>query len=533
MLKVAIVDDEYDVRERLTHMLETIDSGFTLTASYENGIDAYNGIINNPPDLLITDLHIPYINGIELIKLIKEAEPFIKVIIITGYDEIDYTKQAIDLEVISFISKPTSHEELTKALRKAKKRIDQEYEINTSLLELKSFKQQNLPIIRENDLHKLITMKQLTPGFQKKLLDEGIDLNYQYVMIGVFDFDQNIEEIDAEIAQNSFLIIKQKIESDFHLLYDYEIFNGDHQLIIILKSHKGFALSEIETYLAVELKRIKRFKGTDISVGFSEVSNQPHHFKHLFLNANKALELRRVIDETKVYFYTNIRDIIVTNKTIDDTEYKNLTYLIKYRPLKEVKEYLEELKTTLVEPEYHASFYFIISNILNTLLQACSNLQVLYEKYLPANQIYIKMTQLKTVEEAFDWFNDVVYHIKQIDEESIDDTIDLNLDQIINYIGSHYMDLDINLTSVSENVNLSPGYISSLLKKQYNLTFVKYLTMLRMEKAKDLLSNPQLKIIDVSEQVGYSDSYYFSHCFKKYYNLSPKEYRNVDKNEKK
>jgi two-component system, response regulator YesN len=529
MLNVVIVDDESDVRDRLTNMLMKIESGFKLTATYENGIDAYNGVINNPPDLLITDIKIPYINGIDLIRKIRETEPFIKVIIITGYDEIDYTKQAIDLEVIGFLSKPISIEELTRILRKAEKRINQEYSISSSLSELKAFKQQNLSIIRENDLSKLITQKRLTPQFQTKLMNVGVDLTYEYFMIGVFDYDQNIEDSDFEESQLNLLSIKHKLENDFKS-YDKELFSKDNQLVMILKSHKKLIYEEIEKYLSYELMRLQRYSQVNISVGFSEISQEPHDFKQLYLNAIKALELRRVMNESKVFFYDSLQDVSTANKTIDDLEYKNLTYLLKYRPLEEVCSYLDNLKSTIMEPEYHASFYFLISNILNTMLQSCDDITSLYSEYMDASQLYLKLSHIKTVDEAFQWFEELAKVIKRVDEAYIGDSIDVNLAKIKDYIEAHFTDEDISLTVVSDHVHLSPGYISSLLKKQYNLTFVKYLTMLRMEKARELLSNPQLKIIDVSEQLGFNDAYYFSHCFKKYYDVSPKEFRSNEKN---
>ncbi len=528
MLKVVIVDDEIDVRERLGNMLSNIDSGFVLTATYENGIDAYNGIINNPPDLLITDIKIPYINGIELIRKIKEFEPFIKVIIITGYDELDYTKQAIELEVVGFISKPTSIEELSRILNKAETRITQEFTLNSNLSELMDFKQQNLSVIRENDLCKLVTMRALSLAFQRKLLNEGVNLNFECMMVGVFDFDQSIEDLDMELSQMTFLSVKQKMEKEF--LSDFEIFNRENQLIVILKSNKGFLYTEIEKYINYELLRVKKFTKIRLSIGFSEISRGDHDYKQLYMNAKKALELRRVMGESKVFFYENIKNITTSNKTIDDSEYKMLVYLLKYRPNNEVYDYLNHLKTILGDPIYHASFFFIVSNILNTLLQTCDNLQALYKQYLDCNQIYIKMSSLKTVDETFKWFLEVAEKVKKINDDIIGGTTDFNLQKIIDYLSAHYTDEDINLDVVSEKVNLSPSYISSLLKKHSNLSFVKYVTMLRMEKANGLLNNLQLKIIDVSEQVGYSDPYYFSHCFKKYYGQSPKEYRTNEKN---
>ena len=105
-----------------------------------------------------------------------------------------------------------------------------------------------------------------------------------------------------------------------------------------------------------------------------------------------------------------------------------------------------------------------------------------------------------------------------------------NLSKIINYIDSHYRDNDLSLELLAEKVDISVSYISAILKKEKNTTFVKYLTTLRMEKAKELLKNPNNKIVDIAESIGFSEPYYFSHSFKKYQGVSPKEYRNNEQN---
>ncbi len=107
---------------------------------------------------------------------------------------------------------------------------------------------------------------------------------------------------------------------------------------------------------------------------------------------------------------------------------------------------------------------------------------------------------------------------------------DKYFNKIINYIDSHYRDNDLSLELLAEKVDISVSYISAILKKEKNTTFVKYLTTLRMEKAKELLKNPNNKIVDIAESIGFSEPYYFSHSFKKYQGVSPKEYRNNEQN---
>ena len=197
---------------------------------------------------------------------------------------------------------------------------------------------------------------------------------------------------------------------------------------------------------------------------------------------------------------------------IDDDELKELSYAIKYHTLSETKALLQSLKEKIAKPEYIIYNPFNLSNILNAIVKSCDDLDAFYGE----NKIsfYERLFEMKTLDDTFAWFESLIAKIKTINQDTIEDSIQRNLNKIINYIDSHYTDNDLNLEILADKVNISISYISAILKKERNTTFVKYLTFLRMEKAKELLKNPNIKIVDVAEAVGYSEPYYFSHSFK-------------------
>ena len=151
--KLVIVEDEHDVRQRLVGLIEKSGYGFEIAAQYETGIDAYDGIISDNPDLILTDIKIPYINGIELSKMVREIYPLVKIIIITGYSEFDYAKEAANLGVLGFISKPITQENINELLEKAETSLNEEFLTGANLNRLSNFYQESLPIIRESELN--------------------------------------------------------------------------------------------------------------------------------------------------------------------------------------------------------------------------------------------------------------------------------------------------------------------------------------------------------------------------------------------
>lgn len=183
MYKVIIADDEIDVRERLVNMVQNISDDFEIVGIFENGYDALENVTKVKPDLIITDIEMPFISGLELIKQAKISLPLVKSIIITGYDKFDYAKEAIKLGVLGYISKPISQEELSEVLESAKAKLSAELSYEASPANLYKDDKDYLNVIRSGDLAKLITLKEIPEFLQKKLISEGVDINAEQALI--------------------------------------------------------------------------------------------------------------------------------------------------------------------------------------------------------------------------------------------------------------------------------------------------------------------------------------------------------------
>ncbi len=519
MYKLVIVDDEQDVRLRLQSLIQKANHSFEIVGLFENGIEAYDGILSLMPELVITDIKIPYIDGLQTIKRVREVLPLIKSIVITGFDEFDYAKEAANLGVLAFISKPLSQEDVEKVLRKAEEELNREFSLSENLKQLEDFHQKSLPIIRENNLCRLLAKDEPSEAFIKKLENDGIDLNYPYMALAVADFD----DCDAEYEQfeSTFTAIKMQFEEDTRLAAN--VFTKANKLYLLLKSHSCFTSAELESMFLLIISQAKRFYGTSLSVGISHISKDAHNYKAMNTNALKALEYRSVFGGSKVFLYSNIQSAQPKGSKIEESEYKELLYAIKHKSQQEAQEKLQELKSKVAGSDLAVYCSYYVSNILNSIINSCNDNDALFEHYADYD-IYKRYFELKTIDEIFASFEQLIDIVYKINKTSMQRAIDQNLHKITRYIEANYTSVGLCMESLSEQTGLSASYISTLFKKE-NTTFVKFLTMLRIEKAKQLLAHSSNKIIDISEQVGYADPYYFSHCFKKYTGISPKEYR--------
>ena len=191
--------------------------------------------------------------------------------------------------------------ELDKTLKKAHDKISLAYNINSSLSELSEFREKNLPILIENDLCLLLQMDKPSTGFLNKLSKEGVHLKFNYLAIGVFDFDVIDDKTDFDKADLAFLTMKNQLEQAFKK-YDFEFFKRSQQFVLILKSLLPFTNVEILRFLDTEIKRIKRYLNLSLSVGISKAFNLEGSFKANFKEARLALEQRRLLGSNQVFF---------------------------------------------------------------------------------------------------------------------------------------------------------------------------------------------------------------------------------------
>jgi len=527
MYKLVIVEDERDVRNRLVGLIEKAGCNFEVVAEYETGIDAYDGIISDNPDLILTDIQIPYINGIELSKKIREIYPLVNIIIITGYSEFDYAKEAANLGVIGFVSKPITQESIRELLKKAEESLDKEFISDSNLSQLTAFYNENLPIIKENELLNLSKMPEVTPESRQRLRAANIELDYPYFAMCVFDFDE-IPEGDAERYDIVLSSIRKLIAEELEGYCDYEIFNRYEKICLIVKSEAELKSTELERRIERVIQRADRFSDIPVSAGISSIYCNNKNFNAMLKEAGRALEYRSIMGGEKVFLFGNTH-AFTAPFSLDDSLIKELGYILHTQSVDSCIDKIDLIRESLQSSK--DPLYYVTTGILNVLIRNCDDPGELFERYGGSDLLYRRLFEIKTDDEIYDYIKSLVHQIREINDTVKVDNVERSLRRVISYVETHFCDPDISFESLAKGVNFSVSYISNLLKKKLNTSFVKLLTEMRMEKAKELLLNSTpLKIIDIAEQLGYNDPYYFSHCFKKYIGVPPKEFRINEQN---
>ena len=527
MYKVIIVDDESAVRERLFKQLLNFSDDFEVVGQFENGFDALIGGTQFSPDLLITDIKMPYIDGIELIKRMKQELPLLQTIIISGFDSFDYAKQAISLGVIGYISKPITLGELEETLKKTKIELDKKNSVDNDIEDLKKRASSGLKLMQNSDLSKLITLKDIPDNFKEKLIADGINLDYKYTILAAIDFDDQITQISYDKMELVNFHLEKYIQDEFsESEISTVLFDNSSEFGLFILSNSQIEKEALQERLGRVLAKIKRACKVEMSIGLSETKEDTEHksYRELYRHALRTLEYRTVIGSNIIIFFGDISKNKTTTGKVDENEFKNITYEVLYGDLQTAKDRINKLLNTITADNFKETYLFILNNLIDSLLKACVSLQSLFQEYMTYEAIVENSYKIKSNEQLYAFIDDLVNNIDRINKNSRQSGVDSSYRQIINFINNNYANSLLSLEDVAKELGYSVSYVSLILKRN-NTTFTKYLTDVRMEKAKALLLDTDMKLLSIANEVGYDDPYYFSHCFKKNTGISPQEYR--------
>lgn len=526
MYRVIIADDEESVRSRLKSILTKLSDQFEVVGCFENGYDASENGISLAPDILITDIRMPYVDGIDLIKHFKRELPLIQSIIVSGYDSFDYAKEAISLGVVGYLTKPVFKDELLSTLNKAKEILDNQYHKDRNRKNLEQKARDSVRFLQSEDLNLLIKVKEISDNFNGKLVEDGIDLNHKYQRIIVFDSDK--EDLGFEQQDLFYFFLKKNIDKEFgEGRFTYYQFLNDNQFVLLLESDKRVNSEELILSLNSILARVKRGGNISVSCGVSDIRKKPINYRKLFRHAKRSLEYRTVLGQNMVFSFADLEkeeNDSGNSGKVDENEYRNLTYFLSYGKKEEAEEKIKKLILQISTPKYKENYNYILSNILDALLKACISLNDFYLGFDSHIEIRDTLYRIKTPTSLIEYYYQIAERVIKVNESKRLSGLESSYERIQKFLEANFTNPGLSIDDVANELAYSVSYISAILKKN-GKSFTKRMTELRRKKALDLLSNANNRIITIARDVGYADPYYFSHCFKKYTGRSPDDYR--------
>ncbi|MDO4275943.1 MAG: response regulator [Eubacteriales bacterium] len=512
MIKLLIVEDEVGIRESLIQAYSWTELGCELIGSASSGIEALEICLRTQPDIIISDIVLPGIDGLTFLKYMKEKAPSTCFIILTGHRNFDYAKDALNLGAAFFMLKPINYTELKEAILKSVDQI-----ISTS--EQKENENKQEQVLRNLLNGRIFSKTHLTPHV-RRLLDS---LNIYRIIILKFDDTaddtfrtQNLVSYCQELLKNTPVILVRTDDSHVAVLY-------------LLNSEKE-NLQDFREFLSQLQERIYSFFHQSLSLGISSRQYGQENLRAAYIEALRSLGKRFFTGEASINFFSPEDDIkkSAADYRLLSEESNKVFELIQQGNPENMAQNCSSVFQELITPLGDNTDIIKSTVLILTIITAkkifgndIRQLNLFFKKYENFSG-FIRTESLQRLEDLF--LNIILdlsdyYSVKNNPRQVLIQTI-------LHFIEQNFQN-NISLNDISQKVYLSPSYLSSLIASETGKNFVDILNEIRIQKAIEYLKEPQKKISEIAHAVGFREAQYFTMTFKKYMDITPRDYREL------
>lgn len=544
MYKVVLVDDEILTREAIAENTPWEEVGFILAGTAENGKEAISIIEAVHPELVITDITMPVMDGLDLSKYIKDNHPTTSVIIISGYNEFEYAKRALSYGVMEYLLKPFTPDELIDVLNKAgkelSKRISEEVQFET----LKAEKEMNKSKLQKLFVKDLLEGKATSRNLVSQMENFGMSTIYKYqsvVFVAInnagkfYETNQQETEDSDELLHFAIAnVIGELIEGKDGII---QFIGTDERGIYVFSADSEDELSsKIKQMGNLFIESVQKYLGVDITLIIGDTVENIADWSHSYSTARSAVKNIFYNTKEKYIYGADVKTKVKSEE--DDVLLTMFADSIIECIKQENKELLHQNCNKLFEElrSYHFERNDILFRIQNIAFAILMQLKSILD---PAQQLHAQNHE----------FFQNMQHCRHISELEVQfkGFLDFILDQLSvgfmtsnqklafqakDYIEKNFSNKSLSLNDVCSFLGMSPSYFSVVYKNETGETFIETMTRVRMERAKDLLLDATKKNYEVAELVGFVDPHYFGSVFKKYTGMTPTEYGKKVRGEK-
>ena len=530
---ILIVDDEQLIRQGLRARIEYLGIDVDEIFEAENGLMALRLQEEHPIDVVITDIRMPDMDGLELIQEMQKKNNQIKFVVLSGYAEFSYAETAIRLGVKAYLLKPVSNDDLKAAFDKAYKEMEQTASVRQEVQMKKRMDREKQVYQQEKALNALfssqeagaVTREQLCKlcGYDEKMWAGGAEsvLYLAILHINKESFEhQRFRPVDHELVRFMIRNIFEEIQAPCEKLLVNSLSDTRQMYGIFIGDDKKKLRMEVERIYLRMRSVLEKKMGIYLTIGVSRCRSQLEGKETS--EARQALKQRIIYGKANIYFYEDIR--ILGEQEVPVSQLHLLEQYIEHNEIFKVKNLVQEIFSEELVKKYGSAYLRIMwIRILNLLLhhyERRGRNAAEIEKML---QNYNLLDRIQSLQEIRQKIIEMV--MECVSTESVADAnARSKIQMAIGYIQEHFAE-NLTVNVLAEHYGMSPNYFSSMFKKEMSRSAVNYITELRINQARELLYHSELSVVDISKKVGYEDSQYFFRVFKKYLGMTPLQYR--------
>lgn len=532
MIRVLIVDDEILIRSLIVNSIDWQKLGFEIAGEADNGKKALEMIRSCRPQLLIVDINMPGMNGLDLARIVKQKYPDIKIILLTGYGDFEYARSAISIGISFYILKPINESELKEALISTKNEIQSDQKRNRYIGQLESETLKSQEILKTNFLKELVSFDLDSNWIQEKIHELQLEINSEGVLLLVAEIDKMTEFWQDRKDQSLWLFAVENILDEvFSASFRREIFRIDEMTIVCILSSKDHDISNYmekgRTLAGKVQKLVNEYLNFTISVGISRVGTGYSSIRKLYLEALSALEMRFYTgkDSLNIFEGKQSGTDLALKKSLPQAD--KLLMLLRTTDSISIVQTIEQLLANAVQIQASKENVLAATTVLIDILERYLEERELTPGEIMGNDSNMRdrLNQIHTLAELKQWLLRLFAMVLNYQENSRSQRKKPLVDQARSIIEENYSRPELSLREISERMYINPCYLSKVFKQETNYSLIEYIRDYRLEKAVQIMNEAKEKAInEISTAVGYIDPLYFSKIFKNKYGLSPQKY---------
>ena len=533
MYRVLIVDDEVLIRKRIILGFDWTSLGYQVSNEAESGAEALRILDENTIDIAIIDIAMPGMNGIELIKEIRRRKIPLEIILLTGYSEFKYAKEALSEGVFHYLLKPLDEEEFTAVLQRLFSKISEER---------KQSKQIDALIETENEAKRILCSQYFSRIFHSAYIYEqetdqmlekyGLRADDWFAMVILRrDEDLLIEDpFRQRLGPLEKLLHRFSPLTYGDVIITYDLYENLPMMIVRLckqenDQHFTQGIKGIESFCHLILSNYH-----DYSIGLSDANQGYDGLRSAYDQAAEALGNAGMIDKPFVR-WNELENQFANTYRLSDAEEKEFLFCVESGNAKQAAAYIGRhlsaaIQACVIFSEYRKlcqRFVGILDDALHT-----ENLE-LKEFLGDYESVYTMFLFLHQADRIRQWMEDLTRSVAESLETVRRKSKPLGIgNEARRYIQIHFREQGLSLTRIADDLGISGPYLSAIFKKAIGMSVTQYITMIRLNKAREMLLVGDRDIHTVAVQVGFNDEFYFSRCFKKYFGRSPSSIRRLN-----
>lgn len=518
--KVFFVEDEIVTREGIRDNVDWRADGFELCGEAPDGEIALPLLQTTKPDVLITDIKMPFMDGLQLSKIVRERLPRTKIVILSGHDEFEYAQEAIKLGVTEYLLKPVTAQDIHHALQRVASKISEDEQAQARLNQLQNQLQENRAALLERLWLKLLVGALSTADALAQSEQLGVELIARCYMAAVLRLTS--DDAAARSGLNVFQRAQDRVADMAQNNPDvFVIRKGLDELVLILKGDTPACLQEDCAVLLEDIARGVKEIGCELVVGVGTPQARLADLGQSFLEALAQAQPRAQDKTGETASGIETTELLKVDKSA-------VADYLKCGVTADFDDFFDAFLLPLGQAAFHSAIVknYVFLDLVFTTARFVQELGGAVEEVLPElDQIETALTEIQTIEQFRAHAQQILTRALAFRDSHANGLRAGVIQQAKEYIDHNFTDAELSLHAVAARVGHSPCHFSTVFGEETGQTFKEYLTQLRLKRAQELLRTTTLRTADISDRVGYNDPHYFSLVFRKNVGLTPKEFR--------